>query len=146
MKMIMLVASAAFIAWILFSFRIAERNEKAATNPPQGGVERKTFFVYAKISDDVLPIERGEKYEDPLNAMLHEKQIGKVTGGGTMMRKDKSIEYVGVDIELLNLDFALEAVREKLFELGAPKGSVLEFQRDGQEIAVSIHGDGTLAK
>lgn len=100
---------------------------------------RSTHFVFAKILDTVLPIERGEKYEDPLDAMLHEQHLGEVTGGGTMQRKDKSIEYVGVDIELVNLKSALDATRAKLRELGAPKGSVLEFQRDGQNTVVPIH-------
>jgi hypothetical protein len=107
-------------------------------NPPLDN-PRKTHFVFAKLFDTVLPIERGEKYEDPLNVMLQEQHLGEVTGGGTMQRTDKTIEYVGVDIELVNLDSALDATKAKLRELGAPKGSVLEFERDGQETIVPIH-------
>jgi hypothetical protein len=98
-----------------------------------------THFVFAKILDTVLPVERGEKYEDPLDAMLREKKLGEVTGGGTMQRKDKSIEYVGIDIELVNLGSALDATKEKLRELGAPNGSVLEFKLNGQQTSTPIH-------
>jgi len=97
-----------------------------------------TFFVFAKIQDKVLPIERGDKYEDPLDAALKEKKFGEVTGGGTQMAADKSVAWVGVDIELVNLGDALDFTKQKLKELGAPKGSVLEYHKGGEKITVPI--------
>ena len=101
--------------------------------------QNTTQFVFAKIYDTVMLIDRGTKYEDPLNELLQEQNLGEVTGGGTMQNKDGSIQYIGVDIELTNLDDALQVSRKKLRELGAPKGSVLEYEQDGKQIVLPIH-------
>lgn len=85
-----------------------------------------------------MPIERGEKYEDPLTDMLEARGLGEVTGGGSQLNKDNSIEWIGVDLQLADLDGALELVRSRLRELGAPPGSVLEFQRDGKSNTIPI--------
>jgi hypothetical protein len=106
---------------------------------PLGAASKATFFVFAKIQDKVGPVERGAKYEDPLDAALKQARLGEVTGGGTSLNKDNSIAWVGVDIELINLSEALEFTRRKLRELGAPKGSVLEFKRGGKEVVEPIH-------
>ncbi len=103
------------------------------------GTDKTTFFVFAKIQDTVQPIERGSKYEDPLDAALKKANLGEVTGGGSMLTKEKQIDWVGIDIELVNLSAALDFTKKKLRELGAPKGSVLEFQKEGKQCTVSIH-------
>ncbi len=56
-----------------------------------------------------------------------------------MQRKDGSIDWVGVDIELVDLGDALAFTKKKLRELGVPKGSVLEFERDGKAVVEPIH-------
>jgi hypothetical protein len=101
---------------------------------------KTTFFVFAKIQDKVGPVERGVKYANPLDAALKTARLGEVTGGGSMLKKDKSIDWIGVDIELINLSDALEFTKKKLRELGAPKGSVLEFERGGKNVVEPIHG------
>ncbi len=111
----------------------------ASTVSTVAAPKQATFFVFAKIQDTVMPIERGEKYEDPLGEALEKAKLGEVTGGGTMQNKDGSIAWVGVDIELVNLDQALEFTKKKLRELGAPHGSVLEFQKDGVDVVEAIH-------
>jgi hypothetical protein len=95
--------------------------------------------VFAKIMDPVMPIERVTKYEDPLLDTLETRKLGEVTGGGTEMGKDKKIEWVGIDLQLADLDGAVELVRQRLRELGAPEGSVLEFKRGDQKISLPIH-------
>src|SRR5262252_5225346 len=96
--------SIAIIAAIAVGIWVFQRNKPSPMKPippsALGAAHPKMHFVFAKILDPIMPIERGEKYEGPLDKMLHEQNIGEVTGGGTMQRKDKSIEYVGVDIEL----------------------------------------------
>lgn len=111
----------------------------ASAQPVVAAPPPKTFFVFARIQDKVSPIERGTKYEDPLGDALTKAKLGEVTGGGTMQNKDGSIEWVGIDIELVDLSGALAFTKTKLRELGAPKGSVLEFQRDGKHVAEPIH-------
>jgi hypothetical protein len=122
-----------FIVVLLFALALAH------LAAPVGAAEKATFFVFAKIQDNVGPIERGTKYEDPLEAALAKAKLGEVTGGGSSLNKDGTIAWVGVDIELVNLEAALEFTKKKLRELGAPKGSVLEFKRNGKNVSVPIH-------
>jgi hypothetical protein len=96
-------------------------------------------FVFVKIQDQVLPIERGSKYEDPLDAALRTAKLGEVTGGGTMMNKDKSIAYVGVDVNLYDLEKGLPFLIAKLRELGAPRGSTIEYTVQGRKVEQPVH-------
>ena len=111
----------------------------AASPPPPPVPARTLFMVYAKILDNVMPDERGSKYEDPLWDVLERAQIGQIVGGGTMLNEDKSIAFVNIDLQLINLDTALQAVRLKLRELGAPPGSVLEYEANGEFRNLPIH-------
>jgi hypothetical protein len=100
-----------------------------------------TFFVFARIQDTVQPAERSTKYEEPLDAALKTAKFGEVTGGGSMLSKQKTIEWVGVDIELVNLTDALDFTKKILRQLGAPKGTVLEFTRDAKEVRVPLYDE-----
>lgn len=111
----------------------------AAPPPPPPMPARTLFMVYAKILDNVMPDERGSKYEDPLWDLLERDQIGQIVGGGTMLNEDKSIAFVNIDLQLINLDTALQTVRLKLRELGAPPGSVLEYETNGEFRSLRIH-------
>ncbi len=86
-----------------------------------------------------MPLQRGTKYEDPLNRALIEAGLGAVTGGGSVQGTDGSIEWISLDMRLCDLDGALEFVRAKLRALGAPKGSVLKFREASGVATVSIH-------
>ena len=106
---------------------------------PAGADMPDSHFVFAKVMDPVSPLERGSKYEDPLDEALRGQQLGGVTGGGSSLAKGGGIEWVGIDLELVNLDGAVEFSRAKLRELGAPPGSVLEYRVDGKTISVPVH-------
>lgn len=93
--------------------------------------EKKTVLLFVKIPDPVMPIERGEKYEDPLNEFLVAKSLGEVTGGGSQLSQpndagQRSIKWVGVDVEVYDPEHALPFVVEKLKELGVPEGTEIE--------------------
>ncbi len=96
-------------------------------------------FVFAKIIDPVMPEEREQKYENPLGETLRAAGLGDVTGGGTMLAPDKSIVYVGLDIELSDLQRGLPLVRKELIRLGAPRGSTLEYDAQGESINVPLY-------
>ena len=130
-KIMKRLVAAAFIAFLGSSVA-----QLAA--PPDS---QHTFFVFAKIQDQVMPIERARKYEDPLNAALLEAKLGEVTGGGSMQAKDGTIEWVGIDIELADLSAALIFSKKTLRELGAPRGSVVEFKRGNNQLVETIHDD-----
>ena len=100
--------------------------------------DAERHLVFAKIIDAVGPVDRALKYEDPLQGVLEREGVGEITGGGTMQNKDGTIQYVGVDIMLDDLEAALELTRSTLQSLGAPAGSELSFQRDGSRIVLAI--------
>jgi hypothetical protein len=87
----------------------------------------ETTFIFAHINESVMPIERGAKYEDPLDAFLKSRNIGEITGGGSSLSKSGNIEWIGVDIELADPQKNITVLVQKLKDLGAPSGSYLEF-------------------
>ena len=132
-SVVALIAFAGFI--VLGIVRIMQERSKRRElqSWPHG------HFVFAKIIDHILPMERGAKYERPLHAALHTRGLGIVTGSGTQMSRDGSkVEWVGIDIDLRDLDGALAFTRDYLRELGAPSGSVLEYRAGEQKITVQI--------
>lgn len=116
---------------------------------PRGLVEETppstTTFVFIKVPESIMPIERGEKYEDPLDAALKSEKLGEVTGGGSQLSEpdangDRTVAWVGLDVELIDLERGLPFLKTELSRLGAPAGSTLEFTRAGQRIVENISG------
>jgi hypothetical protein len=101
---------------------------------------KDSHMVIARIPDPVMPVERGSKYEDPLTAALQERGFGECTGGGTQLNAEQQIAFVDLEIMLSDLDGALIFTKETLQKLGAPKGSELHFQRDGQMCKIPVMG------
>src|SRR3712207_1063671 len=89
-------------------------------------------MVNARLWEPIEPIDRGERYEDPLEAALSGRRLGAVTGGGSQLTELGEIEFADVNIDLANLDEALELVRRVLEDAGAPAGSELSFERAGR--------------
>ena len=85
-----------------------------------------TTLLYIKIPEAVFPIERARKYEDPIDALLKKHKLGSVSGGGSMLNKDGEIEYVGIDCDVTDVEKALPLLMQKLRNIGAPKGTVIE--------------------
>jgi hypothetical protein len=82
--------------------------------------------VIAKLNDRAQPMDRGELYEDPLQALLQTHGWGEVTGGGSQLDSSGEIEYCEVEISLLAVSPAvLDGVTAELDRCGAPKGSAL---------------------
>lgn len=106
---------------------------------PVAWAQPASTFVFAKITDNVMPIERGSKYEDPLNAALQKAKLGEVTGGGSSLTNERKIEWVGVDIELTDAAKGIPFVKGTLRQLGAPKGSTLEYSVGQKKMTVNIH-------
>lgn len=98
-----------------------------------------TTFVFVKVMDRVMPVERGSKYEDPLDKALKQARLGEVTGGGTSLTKEKTIDWVGLDVELTDVMRGIPFLKKKLIELGAPRGSILEYQFGGQKVQEPVH-------
>ncbi|PJZ76319.1 hypothetical protein [Leptospira neocaledonica] len=87
--------------------------------------ERKGTLVTAQLNHLLMPIDRGDFYEDPIDDALRALDYGEVDGGGTMQLESGEIEYIDVEIFLFNLDEGIPFLIKKMEELGAPKSSVL---------------------
>jgi hypothetical protein len=102
------------------------------------GKSKYPHLVIATINEPIEPLDRGDKYEDPLNAALKKKRMGEVTGGGTQMNNKFEAVSADLEIELANLDDALEFTRQTLASFGAPKGSKLRITKDGRNRSIPI--------
>ena len=106
-------------------------------------MKEETHLIYVKIPEQLTPFERGEKYEDPLGEILENKALGFVSGGGTMLsapdeKGQREIEFCGVDVEVYELENGIKFLKEELKRLNVPKGTILEFEANGQQKTVEI--------
>jgi hypothetical protein len=92
--------------------------------------------VIARIWGAVEPIDRGEQYEDPLEAVLAEHALGTITGGGSQLSEKFEIVFADIELQLANREEALELARKTLDELGAPVGSELLLDDNGKDVVV----------
>ena len=95
--------------------------------------------MFVQVNESIQPLARAAKYEDPLDAALKQAKLGEVTGGGSMLTKEGRIEWVGIDVELANVDRGIPFLKAKLRDLGVPKGSTLEYRSDGKKFVVPVH-------
>jgi hypothetical protein len=107
-------------------------------------------LILARFYEHIEPIDRGERYEDPLQASLETVKAGSVTGGGSQLNELGGIEYADVEIELADPDKALSMVADTLEAAGAPQGSELIDASDGRVLrefgrlqCLAIFLDGT---
>jgi hypothetical protein len=104
--------------------------------------------VIARLYEYIEPIDRGSRYEDPLQAVLEAAQAGAVTGGGSQLNETGGIEFVDVEIELANLDAAVGLLVNTLEAAGAPQGSEIRNEANvvrefGRQQCLAIYLDGT---
>jgi len=107
--------------------------------------------VLARVYEHIEPIDRGERYEDPLQTVLEKAGVGRVTGGGSQLNEVGGIAYADIEVELANLGDALGIVAAALEAAGAPQGSEIVDGSDGsvlrefgkqQCLAVFLDGTG----
>jgi hypothetical protein len=91
------------------------------------------LFAYAYINAKVMPLDRGEMYEDPLIEALEGNGWAEVTGGGTGQTEEGEIEYCGIDLDLHDVEQAVPFICQILTECGAPRGSKLEYEVEGRQ-------------
>jgi len=93
-------------------------------------------FIFLKIQDALGPLDRGDRYEDPLAAALNACELGEVTGGGTQLGDERpdgtsTIEFCGIDVYAKDRDRAIALVRSELLALNAPVGSEIHYTSSG---------------
>ncbi|MCZ2260927.1 hypothetical protein KSU66_20965 [Sporosarcina sp. G11-34] len=89
--------------------------------------ENNKYHLTLQLNARLLPFDRSEFFEVPLNEGLEDSKCGTTDGGGTMMQQ-KTGEIEFCDIEILLKDNNMENV-DKLLQIidriGVPKGSFL---------------------
>src|SRR5439155_1627512 len=96
----------------------------AAPGSPAG---QYPHLVIARLYEPIQPIDRGTRYEDPLQAALGARALGVVTGGGSALTREGEIAYVQRDLSVANVGAALDVAKQVLEQAGAPRGSELRF-------------------
>lgn len=95
-------------------------------------------YIIAQLNDKIMPIDRSEIYEEPLDEYLHANNYGEVTGGGTMQYKTGEIEFGDLEI-LINYNQNRENIINEIIKLlefqGAPKGSFVRIEKLSKEIS-----------
>lgn len=95
-------------------------------------------LVIARIAEYVEPIDRGERYEDPLARVLEERGVGQVTGGGSQLDENFRISFVDIEMMLADLSDSLALVESTLNDLGVPVGSELLYEENGEQRSKQI--------
>ncbi len=88
--------------------------------------ERGEFFFYVRIPEDLQPLARGDRYENPLQDALAAADMGEVTGGGSQLGEGTSIEYCGIDVVVRDRARRLELICSEMRRLRAPPAPVVE--------------------
>jgi hypothetical protein len=101
-------------------------------------LEQYPHAVSVRLAESIQPVNRGERYEEPLGEALAEHELGAVTGGGSQLSAEGEIRFVRLDLQLANLDRAVTLVRRVVEEAGAPIGSTIEFEDDGRAETIEI--------
>lgn len=94
------------------------------------GSEPELIFVF--LPEPLGPMDRGDKYEDPIIDELERLRLGEVTGGGTGMGDEgpdgrREIQSCGIDVETTNVNAARKTLRELLPKLGCQAGTQLHY-------------------
>ena len=105
------------------------------------------MLITARFYEHIEPIDRGARYEDPLDAVLRARGLGSVSGGGSQLNELGGISFAEIEIDLANLDDGLQVVVDALEQAGAPEGSEIlrgreVLRRFGDRQAVAIYLDG----
>ena len=87
-------------------------------------------LVLARVYEHIEPIDRGERYEDPLDEAIKQRGVGRVTGGGSQLDELGAITFADIEIELADLEASLQVVANALEAAGAPQGSELLLASD----------------
>ncbi|MGJ8658085.1 MAG: hypothetical protein ACSHX6_16680 [Akkermansiaceae bacterium] len=111
----------------------------------------ESIHVTAQINHKLMPIDRGDYYEDPIDEVLRGKGFGEACGGGTMQAEYGGIDFIDVEMDLTDIENGVPFVISKLEEFGAPKGSILRVHDSepareipfGKIEGVGVYLDGT---
>lgn len=88
--------------------------------------ERGEHFYYVRIPGSISALERGERFEDALDKALRGSTVGCVTGGGSQLGDEDTIEYCGIDVVVSDAETGLQFLLHELRRLKVPFGTLIE--------------------
>lgn len=94
-------------------------------------------FIIIQLNEKIMPIDRGEFYEEPLDEFLRDNGYGEVTGGGTMQAKSGEIAFCDIEVLIYEGNDIKKIITEiirRLENIGVPKGSHIEIESTEEEI------------
>jgi hypothetical protein len=102
-------------------------------------------LVYVFLPEPLGPIDRGEKYEDPIIDELERLGLGEVSGAGTALGDERPdgtrpIESCGIDVDTDDPVATRSALRELLPKLGCPQGTQLHYTASGKSLQDEYDG------
>ena len=95
--------------------------------------DENEWFVLVHLNHKIKPLDRGDRYEDPLDDALQDAGFGELNGGGTAISDTGEITSSDIELTLYDLQNGIPFVIALLTELGAPKGSKLVVMNDENE-------------
>jgi hypothetical protein len=107
-----------------------------------------SITLIARLYEHIEPLDRGMRYEDPLDAALRQRGLGEVTGGGSQLTESGEMEFADIEMQVSNLDDALPVIVSSLEASGAPTAAELigdggVLRRFGRQQSVAVYLDGT---
>jgi hypothetical protein len=95
--------------------------------------DQASFTV--RLYEHVEPLDRGDRYEDPLGAAVGREGLGTVTGGGSLLSEEGEIEFAEIEVDCTDQARAMAKAVEALEAAGAPQGSEI---RSGETVLRSF--------
>lgn len=94
-------------------------------------------LVYVFLPESLGPIDRGDKYEEPIIEELERSGLGEVSGGGSLLGDElpdgrRLVESCGIDVDTDDPEAARASLRALLPTLGCPKGTQLHYRIAGK--------------
>ncbi|PTQ10142.1 hypothetical protein CLG96_13525 [Sphingomonas oleivorans] len=104
-----------------------------------------TELVYIYLPGSFEPIERGHRFEDPIDAELRLVGLGYISGGGSLLSAKKpdgarEIESCGIDVDTIDVQAARTLLRLHLPTLGCPSGTQLHYCEAGKALQDEFDG------
>ena len=97
-------------------------------------------FLVINLPGEIMPLERGERFEEPLMEAFEQEDIdGGYVGGGTALGEvdgRKVIESCDIEFEVedKDLDRALAVIRRVLIAAEAPAGTTIRLCEPREEV------------
>ena len=102
-------------------------------------------LLYVFLPEPLGPIDRGDKYEDPIIDELERLGLGEVSGAGTSLGDERPdgtrpIVSCGIDVDTDDVAATRAALRALLPKLGCPKGTQLQYSVSGKMLQDEYDG------